>query len=52
MARTAVLELIVKYPEKTQWKDTLVRYMYDGNVEQAILLEKIFLKQKQPIPIR
>ncbi len=47
VARTAVLELIVKYPEKTQWKDTLVSiYGMMGMYEQAILLGEDILKTK------
>jgi tetratricopeptide (TPR) repeat protein len=47
VARTAVLQLIVKYPEKPEWKDTLVSiYGMMGMYEQSILLGEDILKTK------
>ncbi len=47
VARTAVLELMVKYPDKPQWKDTLVSiYGMMGMYEQAIMLGEDILKTK------
>lgn len=47
VARTAVLELMVKYPDKPQWKDTLVSiYGMMGMYDQAILAGEDILKTK------
>jgi tetratricopeptide (TPR) repeat protein len=47
VARTAVIQLMVKYPAKTEWKDTLIAiYGAMGMYEQAILLGEEILKTK------
>jgi tetratricopeptide (TPR) repeat protein len=47
VARTAVLELMVKYPDKTEWRDTLVSiYGMMGMYEQAIIVGEDILKTK------
>jgi len=47
VARTAVLQLIVKYPEVPQWKDTLLSmYGMMGMYDQAIMLGEDILKTK------
>ena len=47
VARTAVMELMVKYPEKNNWKDTLISiYGMMGMYEQAIILGEEILKTK------
>lgn len=47
VARTAILELMVKYPAKPEWKDTLISiYGMMGMYEQAILLGEDILKSK------
>lgn len=47
VARTAVLELMVKYPEKAEWKDTLVNiYGMMGMYDQAIMVGEDILKTK------
>lgn len=47
VARTAVLQLIVKHPEKLEWKDTLLSiYGMMGMYEQAIILGEDILKTK------
>ena len=47
VARTAILELMVKYPAKPEWKDTLLTiYGMMGMYEQAILLGEDILKSK------
>lgn len=48
VARTAILQLMVKYPTKLEWKDTLVSiYGMMGMFEQAVLLGEEILKSKQ-----
>jgi tetratricopeptide (TPR) repeat protein len=47
VARTAVMQLMVKYPGKSQWKDTLIAiYGAMGMYEQAILLGEEILQTK------
>lgn len=47
VARTAILQLMVKYPTKPEWKDTLISiYGMMGMYEQAILLGEDILKTK------
>jgi tetratricopeptide (TPR) repeat protein len=47
VARTAVMQLMVKYPEKPQWKDTLIAiYGAMGMYEQAILLGEEILQTR------
>lgn len=47
VARTAVMELMVKYPEKPEWKDTLISiYGMMGMYEQAIIIGEDILKSK------
>lgn len=47
VARTSVIQLIVKYPEKTAWKDTLISiYGMMGMYDQTILLGEEILKSK------
>jgi tetratricopeptide (TPR) repeat protein len=47
VARTAVLELMIKYPAKTAWKDTLLSiYGIVGMYDQAIMLGEDILKTK------
>ena len=48
VARTAILQLMVKYPAKVEWKDTLVSiYGMMGMYEQAVVLGEDILKTKQ-----
>lgn len=47
VARNAVMDLIIKYPDKTQWKDTLLAiYGAMGMYEQAILLGEEIIQTK------
>ncbi len=47
VARTAILQLMVKYPTKPEWKDTLISiYGMMGMYEQAILIGEDILKSK------
>lgn len=48
VARTAVLQLMVKHPDKPEWKDTLISiYGMMGMYEQAILIGEEILKTKK-----
>ncbi len=47
VARTAVVQLMIKYPAKTEWRDTLLAiYGAMGMYEQAILLGEEILQTK------
>ena len=48
VARTAILQLMVKYPNSPEWKDTLISlYGAMGMYEQAILLGEDILQTKK-----